>query len=158
LGTLHLLLHDSFGEKLAPLAIEGGQTKPTLSVGIGVGHLLEPMAHLLDLARRAEKLAKEGFSEKNKRDGLAIILEPHSGAEVAIRDRWENRPDDRLKDWVELHLLDALPDKAAYDLRAAARELAQVSSNLLELETRRILSRKQAAHGQEGSTPVNRGE
>ncbi|MFP2904311.1 type III-B CRISPR-associated protein Cas10/Cmr2 [Pyxidicoccus sp. 3LFB2] len=42
-------------------ALEGqGVTPPTLSVGLGVGHVLESLGDLVDLGRRAEALAKGG--------------------------------------------------------------------------------------------------
>jgi CRISPR-associated protein Cmr2 len=150
-------LHDAFAEALRALSGQVGKETPTLSVGIAIGHLLEPRGRLLDLARAAEKLAK-GVKFKDKaqqRDGVALILEPHSGATIEVRDRWDNKPDERFAKWVDVHLNDLLPDKAVYDLREAARELAWAQkghAHLIECETRRILSRKQAARGKEQVT------
>jgi CRISPR-associated protein Cmr2 len=133
-------LHDRFGAmKLPP-----SKTKPTLSVGIGVGHLIEPMGYLLDLARQAEKLAK---GERHQRDGLAIILEPRSGARFQMRDQWDNQPDQRLAGWMAAFQQDRIPDKAPYELRELARELDWAEAGLVKAEARRILARKRAGSG-----------
>lgn len=142
-------LHDRFGAMDLPPS----KTKPTLSVGIGVGHSLEPMGYLLDLARQAEKLAK---GERHQRDGLAIILEPRSGARFQMRDQWDNHPvdneeipapDQRLADWMAAFHQDRIPDKAPYELRELARELAWADAQLVKAEARRILTRKRAGSG-----------
>ena len=52
---------------------------PTLSVGVGIGHILQSLGTLLDLGRTAEKSAK--LAGRNR---LAVVLEKHSGS----RRRW----------------------------------------------------------------------
>lgn len=72
--------------------------KPTLSVGIGIGHVMESMGDLLDLGRRAEKLAKGGHlkfdpSKKDKdRNALAVILDKRSGGTRQCRAQWTEWP------------------------------------------------------------------
>jgi CRISPR-associated protein Cmr2 len=145
-------LHDDFGDKLNKFS----NIKPTLSVGIGIGHLLETMGYLLDLARTAEQQAKgNDLPKAEQRDGLAIILEPRSGAGIRLRDRWQSnteqglRLDHRLQEWVEAFHADKdlIPDKAPYQLRELARELDWAEDTLIEAEMLRILGRKRAGSG-----------
>lgn len=145
-------LHDLFSTKLGRFGKKGARP-PTLSVGIAIGHVLDPMGRHLDLARRAERLAKGNDLPKDRqRDGLAVILDPRSGAPIAMRGQWSEKPDERLKRWVALHTADLVPDKAAFELRQAARELDWARTDrpdLIALETKRILGRKQPRHGQQ---------
>ena len=66
-------LAQDFRERLTafPAGDEGGA--PTLSVGIGVSHFLEPMGEALALARAAERRAKV------TRDALALLVSKRSG-------------------------------------------------------------------------------
>lgn len=62
---------------------------PTFSVGIGVGHVLDPLGDLLGLGRTAEKLAKgDELPPDRQRDGLALLLEKRGGQRRAWRGRW----------------------------------------------------------------------
>ena len=68
-------------------------SRPTLSVGIGLGHLLKPMGELLELGREAESLAKRGSSEfpvpeNEERNALAVLSERRGGGRAALRERW----------------------------------------------------------------------
>lgn len=135
-------LHDYFGKRLElPFAKEA---KPSLSVGIAIGHFLEPMGSLLNLARRAEKLAK---GRDDQRDGLGIIWEPRSGAPIEMRDQWSNDPDLRLQRWVAAFGLQEIPGKVPYELRELAREMDWAKPPLLMQEMQRILKRKRAGLG-----------
>lgn len=70
-----------------------GRRLPTLSVGIGIGHMLDNMADLLDMGRNAEKLAKKGSGEgDNKRNALAILLDKRSGGQLVWRASWDEDP------------------------------------------------------------------
>lgn len=55
----------------------------TLSVGIGIGHVMEGMAALLELGRAAERLAK------TQRNALALILDKRSGGRRQWVCRWQ---------------------------------------------------------------------
>jgi CRISPR-associated protein Cmr2 len=134
-------LHDDFATRLN---LDFSDIKPTLSVGIAIGHLLEPMGGLLDLARKAEKLAK---GTEDQRDGLGIILEPRSGAPIQMSDQWLNTPDKRLEDWIAAFSNEEIPSKAPYELRELARELDWAEPPLIQKEMRRILGRKRAESG-----------
>jgi CRISPR-associated protein Cmr2 len=114
---------------------------PTLSVGIGVGHVIEPMSILLDLARHAERTAKDAG-----RDALAIIVDKRSGGERRLALRWTDEPLPRLHADVRLldgplstgkvHELEALlrrfPDHERIKERPeAARALAAYAEDIL---------------------------
>ncbi len=118
--------------------------RPTLSVGIGIGHFMEPLQRVLRSAREAEKKAKE------TRDAFAIRIEKRSGVPLILSGIWGDL-DEQLNDFVELLVADRLPDRAAFDLRALARlvegEPALAALGLAEAE--RILRRKQPNLGRE---------
>lgn len=140
-----------FHHKLAEFTVnEAGRTvSPTLSVGIAVGHHLDPLSETLELARKAEKAAK-----KAGRNALAVTVSKRSGSDTTIVGQW-GTVNARLNLFVALHRLDAIPDGAAYELRKLALELneaqhlAQKSSFLagIRAEAARILARKRAEGG-----------
>lgn len=122
---------------------------PTLSAGIGISHFMDPLRGALRLAREAEALAKEN------RNSLAIIVDKRSGPPVKVSGVWGTL-DERLKDYVALHLADKVPDGAAYELEELSRLLDRAEPHeketlekLVRKEAERILRRKQPAHGEE---------
>ena len=137
-------LHDTFEDLLKAYPDEKGKT-PTLSVGIAIGHFMEPLEDLLGFGRAAEKSAKEP-----DRNGLAVNLHTRSGGEpITIREQWKplgkNGLDERLAEWVKMYLEEQFPDKAAYDIRQLAedyRDWAGVSQELLSKDVKRLLRRK----------------
>ena len=84
---------------------------PTLSVGIAIGHMMEPLEILLSHARSAEKLAKTP-----DRNGLAVVVHPRSGNPISFRAQWDAAPDETLATFARYHLEDLIPDKAAFEL------------------------------------------
>lgn len=102
-------LHDYFGRRLAEYG------KPTLSVGIGIGHFMENLEDLLDYGRAAEKEAKAP-----DRDGLAVHLRKRGGSPVRVRSPWTDCPDERLARYAELIRLEAISGKLPYDLHRLA--------------------------------------
>jgi CRISPR-associated protein Cmr2 len=77
---------------------DGVEKLPTLSVGIGIGHVMESMADLLELGRRAEKAAKGGhLPEKDmRRNALAVVLDKRSGGTRQWRSQWTTGEADKL--------------------------------------------------------------
>lgn len=66
---------------------------PTLSIGIGVGHVLDGLGELLALGREAEKLAKgSDLPQAERRNGLAIVVDKRSGGKLRWRSRWDGAP------------------------------------------------------------------
>lgn len=149
-------LHEAFG------AYGNGLT---LSVGIAIGHKNDPLEDLLGYGRGAEKAAKNPDTTATKpytpipgteRNGLALHLHTRSGGNpVKIREQWKpegrNGMDERLTTWVSMHIDDALPDKAAYDLLRMAGEYqgwtSPVPKKLLEKDVLRLFRRKKSGHG-----------
>ena len=121
-------LHDGFREKGEKLtALQGYSCSPlTLSVGIAIGHYLEPLENLLNFGNEAEKAAKDGRDAQDERDGLAVHIYPRSGAPIKIREKWlpekANGLDERLRKWAKMHCENKLPDSAAYEMRELAED------------------------------------
>lgn len=142
---------------------------PTLSVGLAVGHHLDPLQDTLELARDAEKIAKTKVDGKN---ALAVTVSKRSGIDRTAKGSWDEKAQggslyQRLNYFIYLHISDELPDSAAYDLQDLALRLkppalpANVTSaqekkwqtekeTLLKAqryEANRILKRKRPKHG-----------
>jgi CRISPR-associated protein Cmr2 len=100
-------LHQKFGELK-----DDANNSPTLSVGLAIGHFMEPLEDLLTWGREAEKHAKE-----EGKNGLAIHLHTRAGAPIKFRKSWGNEPHNKLTEWVTLHIDNEISDKAAFDLR-----------------------------------------
>jgi CRISPR-associated protein Cmr2 len=139
-------LAEDFGRRLTSFPTAEGKP-PTLSVGIGISHFLEPMGHALDVARKAEGLAKE------TRNALAVIVDKRSGAPVQVSGVWGTL-DQELAAFITLHREDEIPDGAAFELEQLGHLLAgdigdkkKALSDLVRAEAERILRRKQPAHG-----------
>lgn len=139
-------LSKAFLSALSGFPADGDKT-PTLSAGLGISHFMDPLRGALRLARKAEKLAKV------KRNSLAVIVDKRSGPPVEAVGVWGTL-DQRLDDYTDLHRADYVPDGAAYELRELARLLEGAKGperepleNLVKAEAKRILGRKQPAHG-----------
>lgn len=121
------VLADKFEQALGVLADEMKvpvAERPTLSAGIGIGHVLEPMAALRHRAERAEARAK-GNDETEPRNALAILLGIRSGAEIGWRAQWcDQDAFAALRRFAEAYREQQLPARAAYDLRAIDLRLA----------------------------------
>ncbi|QTX32130.1 type III-B CRISPR-associated protein Cas10/Cmr2 [Aminithiophilus ramosus] len=100
---------DSFAKTKEALKKED---HPTLSVGIAVGHFLEPLEDLLRFADEAERMAKEP-----DRDGLAVVVRSRGNAPIAVRGKWGSELDKRLLYWKELFATGGLPSRYPYELR-----------------------------------------
>lgn len=87
-------LRDAFAEAVG--GIRGISQRPTLSVGLGIGHIFDGMSHLLDLGRQAERVAK-GDGETMPRDAIGIIVDRRSGGTTSFRGRWETDPTARVR-------------------------------------------------------------
>lgn len=98
---------------------------PTLSVGIGVGHVMESMGDLLRLGREAEKHAKRGREGDRDRNALAIIVDKRSGGRRSWRarwDEWDGDPVGRLRADATL-LEERLSSRKVHELARTLRRL-----------------------------------
>lgn len=110
-------LASSFRETLADFHNEEKES-PTLSVGLAIVHHLHPLGDALEIARRAERQAKQ-IPGKN---ALAIIVQKRSGPPCLVKGQW-NVLDTRLERHIELHQKDIIPSGMAYELRELAIRL-----------------------------------
>lgn len=121
---------------------------PTLSVGIGIGHLFESMGHLRRLGGSAEKLAK------TRRDALAMVVNKRSGGTTSLCDVWSDGPVVRLRSAVSFLGAGQLSAKKVHEIgaelsRMPAKGTLLVSeqaawADLLRQEVERILARSGA--------------
>ncbi len=143
-------LKDRFRSAMAEFGAEG--ERPTLSVGVAIGHHLDPMDQARRNAKRAESLAKQG------RNALAIVVDKRSGPLVEVSGSWEEKDPlhERLGWMAGLHREDKISDKAAFELAALDRLIDPQKDRKTQLEElrgvmqaqlRRTLVRKQPEHG-----------
>ena len=98
--------------------------RPTLSVGLGIGHLMEPLGSLRARADRAEHAAK-GDDEDTPRNALAIKIGIRSGAEISWRTQWNDKEAlDALDQFTKAYGDGKLPTRVAYDLRGIDQRFA----------------------------------
>ena len=145
-------LAGDFWARMSPLACQMGlpaASVPTLSVGIGIGHIMEPLGALRDRAERAERLAK-GDTAEQPRNALAAILGVRGGDEIAWRARWDDdKAHDFLRVFTKAYAADKLPSRVAYDTRDIARRLnwlddCPAADEMRAAEVRRMLDRARA--------------
>jgi CRISPR-associated protein Cmr2 len=104
--------------------IDGISRKPTLSVGLGIGHVFDGMAHLLELGRQAERVAK-GDGETEQRDALGIIINRRSGGTTSFRGRWQTDPAGRILELAGLIDRGRLPMGKIHELKRMLQRLPE---------------------------------
>ena len=104
-------LHEDFGRTMDRALANVGSKRPTLSVGIALGHFMENLEDLLDYGRAAEKAAKGP-----DRDGLAVHLHKRGGGPVRVRRQWDTRLDDTLTRYAAWFLTGAVSNRTPYEL------------------------------------------
>lgn len=117
---------------------------PTLSVGLGIGHVMESMGDLLMLGRQAEREAKRD------RNALAILVDKRSGGTRSWRASWSDEPVQALNAAIVL-LRDRLSSRKVYEIASilarlvAPHEAADDGwARVLALEVKRALSRNES--------------
>lgn len=150
-------LAEGFRNALQPAATEmevPPTESPSLSVGLGVGHIMEPLGALRDRAERAESRAK-GDASSAPRNALAITLGMRAGAELCWRAQWSDAAAlDALSRFMHGYERKLLPSRAAYDLRAIDQRMAwlrddrdPVAAGMRAAEVRRMLDRARNVAG-----------
>jgi len=135
-----------FDQRMSAIFPEQSE-RPTFSIGMAIVHHLRPMGLSFQLARKAERLAKD-----SGRNALAVILDKRGGAPIEIVGQWPSGIAERLTRWADCHLDDLIPDKLGYELRMLAREfgddrLEWDPDNALVFEFLRVLKRKRSDGG-----------
>ncbi len=117
---------------------DGKPVKPTLSVGISINHHIESLSEALELARDAEKKAKQ-MEGKN---GLAIILSKRSGSDRVVAGKFESFYP-RLKALIAQAFKKEISAGTAYELQELQRTLpgAGMETGLAD-EAIRVIKRK----------------
>lgn len=141
---------------------------PTLSIGIGIGHCLTPLAKLLELAREAERLAKQGQDlpegDPRQRNALGVIFDKRSGDTLRWRCQWPDGPSVagetpdpppvvRLRRLIKLLSERRMPGKLPYelgevltamddDLRQRKDPGDRISGRAWRMEVLRVIGRK----------------
>lgn len=120
-------------------------TRPTLSVGLGIGHVMESMGHLLMLGRQAERQAK------HDRNALAVLVDKRSGGTRTWRAMWNADPVRLLNESIEL-LRDRISARKVYEIASILRRLPKPDkenrdgwAHVLALEVKRALSRTEGS-------------
>lgn len=119
--------------------------RPTLSVGLGIGHVMESMGDLLMLGRQAEREAKRD------RNALAVIVDKHSGGTRSWRAQWSTEPVRLLLEAAALQR-DRIPSRKVYEIASILTRLPKPDdasrdgwARVLALEVKRALSRVDGA-------------
>ncbi|KPL86193.1 type III-B CRISPR-associated protein Cas10/Cmr2 [Herpetosiphon geysericola] len=156
---LHMLLEaskaisDQFSSRMqefiknTPVLANQQVAVPTLSVGVAIVHHLEALQDSIQLARKAEKIAKK------PRNALAIILSKRNGSDKTIVGQWDCDFYPHLQALVTAHCQQTIPDGFIFELDELLKRFdfglindsakLQQTLKIIESETRRILKRKQ---------------
>ncbi|MFM2476488.1 type III-B CRISPR-associated protein Cas10/Cmr2 [Celerinatantimonas sp. MCCC 1A17872] len=129
---------------------------PTLSVGLAIGHFVQPMRQLRHRAIQAEKLAK-GDGLVKPRNALAIVLGIRSGFEVSWRCCWDDANTmAALNNFVAGFRNGLLPTRIMQDVLTMAQRLSwtndkekvdeNVGAGIRLSELERMLARASFAH------------
>jgi CRISPR-associated protein Cmr2 len=133
-------LAQHFRESMAGIAKTlGVEAAPTLSVGLGIGHIVEPLGRLRARADKAERFAK-GDGTDSPRNALAIVLGIRSGAETSWRSQWDGGGDplqskglQALQVFIEAYRANECPSRLGYELREIAQRLGWAKDSASEL-------------------------
>jgi CRISPR-associated protein Cmr2 len=119
--------------------------RPTLSVGLGIGHVMESMGDLLTLGRQAEREAKRD------RNALAVLVDKRSGGTRTWRAQWNTNPVRALNEATTL-LRDRIPSRKVYEIASILTRLPKPDeatgdgwARVLALEVKRALTRIEGA-------------
>ena len=158
-------LRHRFSEVLAPIANMLGVHTPTLSVGLGIAHIMTPLGQIRDLAKEAEGIAKgNGLDEALRRNALGIKLSVRGGADTSLRMRWDNAADWEFMNQAVAGYLDKkkpgqtaakLSSRIAYDLRAigemtrfALTKPNEVDNSIQQAEVKRLFDKARNRQGE----------
>ena len=116
-------LSESFAQALKPAATALGVDEaktPTLSVGLAIAHIMQPLGDIRALASRAEKVAKgDSVPVEQCRNALGIALDVRGGTVTTLRIRWNDKvAQAAFAQWLKAYADKTIPSRVAYDTRA----------------------------------------
>jgi CRISPR-associated protein Cas10/Cmr2, subtype III-B len=139
-------IRQAFAETMED-AVSGNGPKPTISIGIAIVHMMEPLGESLRRARQAEMAAK------GLRDALAIHFQKRSGSEelkVVLPFRLE--PVQAIRQLMEMYAAGEYSTSFAYSLRQLHADYDRRKSQwdlsqeemgeLLHMEVQRLIKKK----------------
>ncbi len=142
------VLAERFARETQPWEDADGRS-PSLTAGVAVVHHLTRMGEAIEVAREAERRAKQ----VDGKNALAVIVDKRAGAQVAITGSRASVLR-TLRPLVALKRLDAISDRAAHELLALAALTEEADdadreklSAVQRSEALRILRRKRAEGG-----------
>jgi len=143
-------LYDQFAADVGE-AIPLSEGPVTLSAGMVIVHMLEPLGEVRILAQQAEQMAKE------RRGQLAVFMQKRSGGELMrYAMSFDEQPDQRMARLVEMYRTGIYSAQLAYDLRELYLRYHRFDSpwveseefrSLLFKEIERTVTRKQQIAG-----------
>ncbi|MDR1646983.1 MAG: type III-B CRISPR-associated protein Cas10/Cmr2 [Zoogloeaceae bacterium] len=152
-------LRREFADILQPRAEAlNAVNRPTLSAGLAIGHFMEPLGNLRDLAKQAEIIAKgETYPEAQKRNALGIALRIRSGGLITLRLHWDDwNAHKAFEGWQNAYRTAALPSRLAYDARQIHQRTAfalegddpEQGQGIQRAEFNRLLQRARTGKGE----------
>lgn len=114
-------LQKAFAEIMSAIPGSTGGKGPTLSIGIAIVHMLEPLSEVRKLALRAEKMAK------TQRNELAIIYQKRNGGDLMnISLPFDLKPVETIKVLQECFQAGLFSFQFAYELRHLHAEYSRI--------------------------------
>lgn len=150
-------LADLFARQMAPVSRQlGVPSSPTLSVGVSVAHVLEPLGTIRHLAASALQYAKgDHVAEPNmRRNALGLMVSPRSGSTERLRIRWDDAESLGIFSmFIEGFRSNRISSKFAYQTREiglAQRAVMQRIEQIPDAQTRsyQLKSAEQLANNQ----------
>lgn len=153
-------INAAFADAMTTACAEIKIKQPTFSMGIVIVHQHMPLHQVLDLARTAEKNAKN----EGGRNSLSIIQSKRSGTDLTIYGKWHKVNDCkplsmRIKTFTELCSKGNLSSRLGYQLRGVVKECGKKLAwnqrdnarpdNVTTAEALRIIGRKRQQSGAE---------
>lgn len=110
----------AFEKALHDVATQLNAKTPTLSVGLAIAHIMQPLGDIRALASRAEKEAKgDSVAISERRNALGIALDVRGGTVTTLRMRWDDTAaQDAFAHWLQAYTDKTIPSRVAYDTRA----------------------------------------
>lgn len=161
--ALQKLFKETMDQVVQELTLDVTRIKPSLSVGLAIVHMLEPLGDVRELAMQAERLAKNGFDATpaaEQRNALGIIIKPRSGSPYVARIPWDDLQGmQQLQQSMRYFTSEAIPAGLPYELRdlenwvsslfdpAAGQTNADAFGDLWDGEIRVLLGKKRMPNG-----------